>query len=212
MPIEMKRFQRLIRGLGVVTVVLFLVAGLTPIANIAARRVALTPQIEPGGAIVVLAAGIMRGGDLEEESLRRVTAGIELYKKGFAPLLVLSGGARFDEDRFSEAEVRARLAEVAGIARHNILKEETANTTREEAVRISAMLKERSVTRILLVTESLHLRRAKLTFEETGLQVLPVPSDDYSTGMRSPRGRLFLTKRIVQECLGLVYYRVAGYF
>ena len=204
-------WQRIIRGLGVLTVVLFLVVALTPISNRVGRRMAIDPDVRPGGAIVVLAAGIMKGGDLGDESMRRAVRGIELCKKNFAPLIVLSGKAAPDQPVPTEAEVRAKLAEIAGIAPHAILKEETANTTREESIRISALLKERGVGRILLVTESLHMRRAKLVFERAGLEVFAAPSDDYSAAMKSPGDRLFLVKRIAQESAALLYYRLAGY-
>lgn len=207
----MNYWQRIIRRLGILTVLLFFLTALTPVSNIAGRAVAVAPSVEPTGAIVVLAAGILNGGDLVDESLRRAIKGIELYKKGFAPLIVLSGKARSNQPIPTEAEVRAQLAEVTGIPREAILKEETANTTREESILISALLKERNVNRILLVTESLHMRRARMVFERAGLQVMPAPADDYPNAARSPRDRIWLTMRIATESAALIYYRVSGY-
>ena len=159
----------------------------------------------------MLGAGILNGGILGEESMRRVIRGVELYKQGLAPLIVLSGGGRSDEPKPTEAEVRARLAVTMGIPPEAIFKEETANTTREESVHIAGLLRQRNIARILLVTESLHMRRAKLVFERTGLQVLPAISTDYSVAAVSPGGRLWLTTRIFQEAVALIYYRIAGY-
>jgi uncharacterized SAM-binding protein YcdF (DUF218 family) len=204
-------WQRIIRGLGVVTVVVFFAIVLTPLSNIAGRAIAIEPAVESTGAIVVLAAGLFRGGELVDESLRRSTRGIELYKKGLAPLLVLSGRARPREPVPTEAEVRAGLAELAGVSRSAIIKEETANTTMEESVRIAALLKQRHVDRILLVTESLHMRRAKMVFERAGLQVVPFPSDNLSHAARSPSDRLWLATRVAMEVTAIAYYRIAGY-
>lgn len=203
--------QRIIRGVGIVTVLFFFVAALTPASNFLGKRMAMDPEVAPSGAIVVLGGGIMKGGELGDESMRRAIRGIELCKRGFAPLIVLSGKAGPDQPHPTEAEARAKIAEVAGIPRESILKEETANTTREESIRIAALLTERNIGRILLVTESLHMRRAKLLFERAGLAVLPAPSDDYSTAMKSPGQRLWLAMRIGMESAALVYYRVAGY-
>ncbi len=203
--------QRIIRGVGIVTVLFFFVAALTPASNFLGRRMAIDAELAPSGAIVVLGGGVMKGGELGDESLRRAIRGIELSKKGFAPLIVLSGKAGPDQAHPTEAEARARIAEVAGIPRESILKEETANTTREESIRISALLKERNIDRILLVTESLHMRRAKLLFERAGLQVLPAPSDNYSIAAKSPGDRLWLAMRIGMESAALVYYRLTGY-
>ena len=207
----MRYWNRLIRGLGILTLVAFFVTTLTPISNTIGRKMAIAPHIEPGGAIVVLAAGLMHGGELGDESMRRVLRGIELYKKGLAPLIVLSGRSRLDQPFPTEAEIRARLAGVAGIPREAILKEETANTTREESIRIGTLLKERNIRRIILVTESFHLRRAKRVFEREGLEVLSGPSDDYSNALRSPGDRLWLAMRVAMEAFALVYYRAAGY-
>ena len=128
-----------------------------------------------------------------------------------APLIVLSGTGRADEPNPTEAEIRAKLAAAMGIPSEAILKEETANTTREESAHIAAQLRQRNVSRILLVTESLHMRRAKLVFERAGLQVLPAASADYSIALVSPGDRLWLAIRIMQESTALIYYRMAGY-
>lgn len=143
--------------------------------------------------------------------MRRVIAGIELFKKGLAPLLVVSGTGSFEASTPSEAAVRAKLAVEMGIPPAVILTEETANTTYEESVRISNTLRGRNASRILLVTDSLHMRRAKQVFERAGLQVQPAASADYPTIVTSPGDRLWLAMRIVEESGALIYYRVAGY-
>jgi uncharacterized SAM-binding protein YcdF (DUF218 family) len=204
-------WERALRNLGISTTVLFLILALTPLSNSLGKSFAPVSQIQPADAIVVLAAGVMHGGSLEDESLRRAMAGIALHKQGLAPILVLSGKGRPKETQTTEAEQRSRLAQAMGVAPETILKEETANTTREEAVRISRLLMHRGLRRILLVTESLHLRRAKLVFESAGLEVFPAASDDYSIAVTTPSARLWLAVRVVQESAALAYYRVAGY-
>ena len=52
----------------------------------------------------------------------------------------------------TEAELRTKLALTMGVPRDAIIKEEKANTTREESIRISAQLASRGVHDILLVT------------------------------------------------------------
>ena len=207
-----RAWDRIIRGLGTLVAVVFLSVTLTPLSNFAGRIFTPAPERKPSDAIVVLAGGLKHGGSLQEESLRRAIAGIEVYKQGLAPILVLSGRNRLNEPQPTEAEQRSKLAQTMGIPAEAILKEETANTTREEAVRISRLLMHRGLRRILLVTASLHLRRAKLAFESTGLEVFPVPSDDYPAAAISPEDRLRLAGAIVRESTALAYYRLAGYF
>lgn len=193
------------------TVVIFLVVTLTPAANTVAMRIAVPSRIEKSDAIVVLAGGLLRDGTLLDESMRRAMQGFALYKEGLAPLIVLSGRARLDRPTPTEAEVRAEFAQRFGIPSDAILTETTANTTREESVAIGRILQQRNVSRILLVTESLHLRRSMLVFERAGFQVLPAPSDDFSTSADSPGYRLWLFTRVMQEAAALAYYRAAGY-
>jgi uncharacterized SAM-binding protein YcdF (DUF218 family) len=201
----------MIRGLGILIIIAFLIVALTPVSNFAGKKFAILPDKKPADAIVVLGAGLMNAGFLQDESLRRAIAGIALYKQGLAPLIVLSGGARRDDMQDTEAQQRSKLAQTMGIPAEAIL-EETSNTTREEAVRISRLLMHRGLRKILLVTDSLHLRRAKVVFENAGLEVFPATSDDYSVSAISAKDRLWLASRIIEESAALAYYRLAGYF
>jgi uncharacterized SAM-binding protein YcdF (DUF218 family) len=201
----------MIRSLGVLIVLALLIISLTPLVNVAGEAFVGPSERKQSDAIVVLAAGLARGGTLQDESRRRLIGGIVLYKEGLAPILVLSGRGRRDEPQLTEAESRSMFAQTMGIPAEAILKEETANTTKEEAVRISRLLMHRGLRRILLVTESLHERRAKLVFERAGLVVLSVPSDDYPIAAVSPLGRLWLAARLFQESAALTYYHLAGY-
>ena len=203
--------MRVIQAIGVVVVAVFCVIVFTPICNEASRYFTVGSSIQQSGAIVVLAAGIWRGGMLDDESLRRAVRGIELYKSQLAPVLVFSGKQRGGEPTMTEAEIRTTLALTMGVPRDAIIKEEKANTTREESIRISAQLASRGVQDILLVTESPHMRRAKYLFERAGIEVRPAPSDNPTVAAVSPGERLQLALRLIQESLALVYYRIAGY-
>jgi uncharacterized SAM-binding protein YcdF (DUF218 family) len=203
--------ERIIRGAGVVTVVAFSVITLTSATNAVGRRIAVTSSdLQQADAIVVLGAGNAPTGILSDESMSRLVGGMELFKRGMAPILVLSGSEPAPSAP-TEAAVRAKLAETMGIPSSAILREEEVNSTRDESIRISKTLRSRNATRILLVTESLHMRRAKLVFEHAGLQVQAAPSADYPAFLISPRDRLWLAMRIAQEIQGLIYYRLAGY-
>ena len=82
----------------------------------------------------------MGNGTLDPDSLRRVIAGIQLYKKGLAPILVLSGsGVGPGSHEGTEAQMRTGLAESMGVPPAAIIKEETANTTFEESIHISQL-------------------------------------------------------------------------
>jgi uncharacterized SAM-binding protein YcdF (DUF218 family) len=199
-----KNIDRILGVAGVFAAVVFFATALTPIVNYASAHFAIKPVVKPSGAIVVLGGGVWNGGMLSDESLRRTVHGIELYKTKLAPLIVFSGPE-------GEAEIRTELALTMGIPQNAIIKNDTSNTTREESIDISEILESRDVHSILLVTESLHMRRALYLFQRTGLEVYPVPSDNFTEAATSTGRRFELAARIVEESAALIYYRIAGY-
>jgi uncharacterized SAM-binding protein YcdF (DUF218 family) len=157
----------------------------------------------------VLGAGFSPEGWLDAASHRRLIHGILLYRQGLAPLLVLSGGT--SPAGPSEPEIRARLAREMGVPPAAIFPLIGANTTREEALRASAELGRRGVRSVLLVSNSLHLVRARAVFERQGLAVLPAPVEETPLHALGSTGRLVLGQSLAQELAGWIYYRVSGY-
>ena len=197
------------RALGLVGVACFIAFAFTPLPNFISTRLEIPSQLESAGAIVVLGAGVSKDGVLGEDSLRRAIQGVLLQRKGLAPLLVLSGPAF--KNGPTEAAVRAELARELGVPSNAILTEETARTTREEAIRIGALLRARQVRRILLVTSPYHMLRAQRLFERAGFEVLPATAEDGSRTDKSPGGRLKFMRQVLQEVLARLYYQAAGY-
>jgi uncharacterized SAM-binding protein YcdF (DUF218 family) len=197
-------WERIIRGLGFLTIAFFLLASLTPVPNIIAGRIQAPEILQPCDAIVVLGGGTIAPGMLKDDSLRRTLRGIELYRRGLASLIILGGEP-------GEAAVRIAMARSLGVPDDAILTLETAQTTREESSRTMDLLRKRNAKRITVITDSLHTRRAKLLFERVGLEVYPAYSADYVAAMTAPRDRLWLSMRVAQESLALIYYRIAGY-
>ena len=202
-------WARICRLLGFAVVVLFLTTAFTALPNLLNRCLETPSRLEPAGAIVVLGAGVEPGGVLSDASMRRALEGMVLYRRGLAPLLLFSGPGR--DGGAGEAEVRAELARALGISPEAILTEGDAQTTREEAVESGKLLRARGVRKILLVTGSHHMARAQRLFERVGLEVLAAPTDEVSSNVSHPEGRLRLMRRTLEELLARFYYRVAGY-
>jgi uncharacterized SAM-binding protein YcdF (DUF218 family) len=198
----------ILRALGIAGIALFVLTAFTPLPNILDRRTGISGQVEPAEAIVVLGAGLQARGVMSESSLRRALHGIILYRTGFAPLLVFSGPA--GKGGFVEAEVRADMARLLGIAPTALLTEPSAQTTREEALRIAALLQPMGVHIILLVTGQEHMARSQRLFANAGFTVHPAPVDDLGRA-NTPGPRLRLMQRVLQEFLARLYYWLAGY-
>ena len=156
--------------------------------------------LHPAGAILVL-AGESREGD-------RVRHAVQLFKRGLAPLLVLSGTPM--GFRTHEAEVMRQHAEFLGVppARILIVKHDS-DSTREEAGVVVPILKRRGLKEVILVTSNYHTARAKRIFERAagpyGPHFLASPVND---GLFEPDGwwmRRRYAKTFVYEAIKTVW-------
>ena len=176
------------------------------------------------GAIVVLggtlAAGVPpRHGPELVDSSDRILHAARLFRAGKAALVVPSGGRLpWSDAEETEAAEIAKLLVEWGVPREAILEEGKARTTSENAVETRELLRARGVKRVLLVTSSLHMRRALASFRAEGLEVVPSPCDALVAGSKArdvldwiPRpDALDRTHRALKELLGLAAYRVTG--
>jgi uncharacterized SAM-binding protein YcdF (DUF218 family) len=204
------RWRQRIRYLGAATLVALVLCAWTPAPNWIAGFVAVPSLVAPADAIVVLGGGVRNDNSLSDESMRRFVRGVSLYKEGLAPTLVLLGPSSRGRTR-AEAEVRADMARVFGVPNEALLTFTRAYTTRNEAMSTAELLASRHAKNIVLVTGSIHMRRARLAFEKEGFIVRAGTSDNDPDTSESVEDRLKLTVTIIQETVALIYYRVAGY-
>lgn len=195
------------RNLGLVGLTGLLACAFTPLPNLLAGRLLLPPRIEPAGAIVVLGSSIFPDGTLSSTALRRTVYALRLYRRGLAPLLLFSGPPGSGGQK-SEPAAQADLARELGLEGSAVLTV-TAETTQEEAAKAATELRHHGVGRILLVSESQHLRRAGPLFEREGFEVLPAPADP-RIASDDPEGRLHLAREILKELAARLLYRLQG--
>lgn len=198
------RWPALCRALGALFLATFLALGYTSVSEAWCRMVVLPAQLGPADAIVVLGAGVTPDGSLTSSSERKANAGIELRRKGLAPLLVFVGAARLEGER------RARLARELGVPSEKILTAFGARTTRDEAQRVARLLRPSGARRILLVTGGLHMRRAIGLFAKQGLDAAPAPINDTQCWEPVAEQRIMLAIQLLRELLATSYYRLAG--
>lgn len=95
----------------------------------------------------------------------RTAEAIELYKGGWADLLIFSGAAQ-DIDSPSNAEVMKSQALHAGVPASAIIIESDARTTHQNAGNAELIFEEYNVNQIIVVTSPYHQRRAGLEFQK----------------------------------------------
>ena len=188
------------------------------------------PKLTPSDrfdAIVVLGGGIAEKGSLRPTieptsySRNRTTCGVDLYQKGYAPTLVLTGGdARIFGTGPQEAVEMKRWAVRLGVPESATKVETEARNTYENATGTKRLLGPAS---ILLVSSASHLPRAVLVFTKQGFRVTPAPCDYFSQNLPQESWNeidlfyflpnetsLHQTTEAVTEVAGLVIYWLAG--
>lgn len=185
-------YRRLARALTVASGVLLYLCSIPVVAAALIGALQIYPPLAAaevaafrGEAIVVLAAGRRStapeygGATVDALTLERIRYGARLQRELSLPLYV-AGGDPTDEGTSLAALMRTALAEDFGATVTGM--ETRSDTTAENAEYIAPVLRERGIQRILLVTHSWHMRRAKRAFERDGLSVLPAPTGFIDTG------------------------------
>ncbi|MEE9274763.1 MAG: YdcF family protein, partial [bacterium] len=148
-------------------------------------------------------------GSPTEVSIRRTVRAAQLYHEGRAPLLLFStGGTTYAH--LSEAAAMARFARSLGVPPKAILLEEKSRNTEENARFTAALLRERGIARILLVTDPIHMRRARDSFRAQGIGVDIAPTTKIRRlGSRVGGWNLFV--KGMHEYIGIAFYRLRGF-
>ena len=161
-------------------------------------------ELVPAGAIVVLGAA-QWSGQPSPVLQARLDQAITLYRQGYAPVIVLTGGS-LPGDPYSEASVGQEYALAQGIPAEAILLETQSRTTVQNLRGAWELLSPRQVRSILLVSDPFHMARACSIARALGFTVHPAPTHSSPIGAQSIKETWY----VLREALGLIAYWVAG--
>jgi len=222
-------------GLSVLAAVFLYLFSTDPVACLLTRGLdgnylqAKVPAAAGIDAIVILAGGAHRGGgilppaELASASWPRFWRGVELYREmsGKVPIVYSGGSGKLFRPEVFEAALAREYALSLGIPEEDFLIEDVSRNTYENAVQTARLLAVRvrgRPPRVLLVTSSIHLRRALLAFSGAGIEAFPAPVDigfrNYRFGFGSfvpGAGALALSTRCLHEWLGILGYRLLSW-
>ena len=186
----------------------------------------LAPERAGAQAIVVLAAGRLRrapeygGRDIPDYlALARLRYAAHLQRRTGLPVLV-SGGTGIKGLRSGAPGPAYALADAMAAALHEDFGvpvrwlESRSRDTAENAACSAEMLHKDGVRRILLVTDAMHMPRARLAFERAGLEVVSAPTMFFSDQARSPGAWIPSAEGMrrswyaTYELLGIAWYRL----
>lgn len=194
-----RRRRRLLRW--VVLLVL-----LAPVAYLAATfatvwRAAHHDGARPAEAIVVLGAA-QYDGRPSPALKARLDHVVELWGRDRSAAVVVTGGKQ-PGDRFTEATASATYLRSQGVPNDKILREVNGRSSFQSLADSAAFLKQRGLTRVVLVSDAYHAARIEGIAEEVGLDasVSPTPAT---------RGTAH-AGRYAKETLAVAAARVVGF-
>jgi uncharacterized SAM-binding protein YcdF (DUF218 family) len=157
----------------------------------------------PADAIVVMGAAQYDGtpSPLLQARLDHV---LELWGRDLAPLVVVTGGNQ-PGDRFTEADASKNYLVDRGVPADAILEETVGQSSYESLEGVAALLHERGLARVLLVSDPFHSLRIRLTADELGLDAAVSPT------RTSPVQGGQALRREMKEAAGVAVGRIIGF-
>ena len=170
-------------------------------------------------AIVILGGGRIRSGaepDAVDQAgpntLMRLKMGARLHRETRLPILV-TGGAP-DKPGEPEGQLMARsLVQDFGVNARWV--EDQAANTAENAVLSSRILRSQDIRQVLLVTDAVHMPRARMAFARAGIEAIPAPASFIAAGSLTPSSFIPTADALRQshyalhEWLGLLWYQIS---
>ena len=158
-------------------------------------------------ADVILVLGSATTSDAPSQAFKeRIDHGIWLFENGYAGNLLFSGG-KGGSDQPSEAMIAKNYALAKGIPERAIILEEQSTSTEENMRYSKEVMDAHGFNAAIVVSDPLHLRRAKLMAKDNGIIAFTSPTP--TTVFRSFGSKLTF---VLKENLLYCYYALARLF
>jgi uncharacterized SAM-binding protein YcdF (DUF218 family) len=151
----------------------------------------------------------------------RLNTALQLYKKGKAKKIILTGGSgKLLGEKYGEAEYVAPYLRTLGIPDSAIIIENQSRNTRENAIFSKQIVDSiQKGASCLLVTSALHMPRSKACYDKADLATTIYPTDYYSRDyenllkflLEPSSSNLFAWEAVVHEWIGVITYKIKGY-
>lgn len=189
----------LLKGALLVALLLFGYFAVTFLQVVAAAR---RDRAGEAQAIVVLGAA-QYDGRPSDVFRARLDHAADLYERGLAPIVVVTGGRR-PGDRFTEASAAAGYLQGRGVP-SDALRLETSSTNSWESMAAAArFLRNEGITDVLLVSSPYHALRVEHIAREVGLEGRSSPAN-------TPESAAFVGGHLLRETLAVGVGRLIGH-
>ena len=157
----------------------------------------------PAQALVVLGAAQYDGRP--SRVLRaRLDHAADLFKQGFAPIVVVTGG-RAEGDRFTESAAGANYLHGKSVPDEAILREASGRNSWESLAASARFLRARGIHDVVLVSDPFHAARITAIATELGLRAVSSPT------RTSPIGGIVELRHMLTETAQMAIGRIVGF-
>ena len=177
------------------------------------------PTTVPQADAVLVLSGMLGGFETEDGYVTewgdpdRFFVGLQLVKLGKADRLIFTRGQMPWSESPPEGEMLKQKALEMGVSPDQILLTSIVSNTAEESLAVKDLMAKYGLTKIILVTSSFHLPRAKLLFDKAGVDTYPYPTD-FKAASRDVTWLHFIpsadafrnTSNGIREYIGRFYY------
>ncbi len=174
-PFQRPRSRKFLRVV-VFSLFAMLVAGILSLSVLALAIFAQARHDEtaPAEAIVVLGTAQWDGRP-STTFQARLDHALDLYRDGYAPVVVLTGGVA-EGDQYSEADVGRDYLRDQGVPDDALVSAPEGQTSVQSLRAAYDLMAGRSIQKVLLVSDPFHMFRVKRMAEDLGLKPLASPT------------------------------------
>ena len=122
--------------------------------------------------IIVLGCSVRPGGVPSDMLRDRLTVGVDLYKGGASPKMIMSGD--HGREDYDEVNVMKRFAKDAGVPSEDVFMDHAGFSTYESVVRAKEIF---GAKKVIIVTQKYHLYRALYIAQAIGLEAYGVDAE-----------------------------------
>ena len=160
----------------------------------------ITPEaaekLEDIDCIIVLGCLVYDDGTPSDRLADRIQGGIDLYFRGVAPKIIMSGD--HGREDYDEVGAMKRTAIVAGVPSSDIFMDHAGFSTYESIYRAKEIF---GADKIVIVTQKYHLYRALYIADRLGVEAYGV-STDYNTYPGQMKREI---REVLARCKDIVY-------
>lgn len=128
----------------------------------------LNDELEPVDAAVVLGNKVEPNGEPSERLQARLDKSVELYERGYFPMIIVSGG--LGKEGFDEATVMKAYLVDKGVPDDRIIEDPNGYNSFMTAQNSSKIMEQSNLESAMVITQYFHVSRTKLAFRKMDIK------------------------------------------